>query len=312
MKANSSTKNVSWSAPGRVVLSGEYGALYGRPVIAIATDKRVIFTVSDNRHSGKSSKNKKEWFLEIEKATEKFLRKKNRMQNKAYTTSYSVSRSLHGYFGFDKALLSASAAALLAFYNKNVIVQEAVSTIAFSVEKKLFKSIGIDTAASVYGGIIYFRKEFEFLKTVSKLQTKIPKKIEDDLYIILLNKNINKKIQEEINKLFKKNPSKAEKFLAYSEKLTKRLLISLMSEDSDLFEKTIREEQKILCETINLQKSILKLIGDINISGSSKICENILLIYGKRENVKKTARENGLIFYKLNQSDEGIKPHGTN
>ena len=150
------------------------------------------------------------------------------------------------------------------------------------------------------------------MKTVSKLHTKIPKKIEDDLYIILLDKNTNEKLQEEISRLFREDPSKAEKFLAYSEKLTKRLMISLMSENSDLFTKTLREEHELLLKTINLQRTILKLIQKVNIFGSSKICENTLLVYGKYENVKKTARENGLIFYKLNQSGEGIKPYGTN
>ena len=216
--------NVSYSVPGRIILSGKYTAIFGNPVLASAIDKRITFNLFE------SDEKKKDTIVSIVEQTVKdiLIKKGIRISDVNYGFDIVSEVPKDQDLGYKSAVYVVATAAFLTFYSGKEFPIEEVNQIAFQIAKKFDKlSSGLDTTVSSLGGLIFYRKEFEFLKGIYQLQFRIPKKIEEHLYIVPEKKG-NSEIEANIGRLLNNNSKKGDLFLKQIEKLTKRIIVSIV------------------------------------------------------------------------------------
>ncbi len=210
----------SYAAPLGIVLSGEEGIPYGKPALGCAVD--LWITVSEGSKEEEGAHYIDEIVQEVEKETKKSFGGKVHVAVD-YLEGLSSSLSLQA------AEIVATTAFLYELFMKKPASAELISNLAFRVHKKIDpQASGLYTSLSTFGGLIYFRKEFEFLKGIYKLPYKIPPHIEKKLVVSFSQ-------SERLEKLLKKDFKKGELELIEQEKKTKRMLVAIVKEDEKMF-----------------------------------------------------------------------------
>jgi mevalonate kinase len=231
-------KKIIFSAPGSVILSGEYGINFGKPALILAISLRTKAIVT----AAKKSVIQAPHIVKATETVQNYLRAnsipyKNRPFNIVIQSEIPKSE----VFGYLSALYAVLVASLYAFYSGHSPSQETVGSLAYQLEKELHKkTYGIRTSASSFGGLIYFRKEFEFLRTISLLKIKVPESIEK---YIAINAN---EIENTIGKGYNIDARETERLLSELEKTTKRMVVSFITEDLSLYKDSVRREEELL------------------------------------------------------------------
>lgn len=240
-------KNISYSAPGKVILSGEHAVVYGKPALVCSINKRLTVTISQAK---KDQKKRQEEFVIIENAVSTFLSKQSFLYTpKPYSFSISSDIPIGRGLGSSAAFSVAGSAALLEWYTEKRWSEEQINNCAYLAEKQFHaRPSGVDNTTSVYGGLVYYRKEFEFLKTISSLSMQIPQSFCSQLYLIDSGKPTESTAEmvKGVGTLYNNKLSFMEKVLGEIEKLTKRIVVSIAKEDSSFFKKSIYENQMLL------------------------------------------------------------------
>ncbi len=285
-------KQIVYSAPGKVILSGEHAVVYGRPALVCAIDKRLTISITPSKTSAPSNQGMKT----VEKGVRDFLKQKKIPVPELFF-SYSVDSQIpigRG-LGSSAAFSAAASAALLELYTGQEWSLEEINNCAYKIEQVFHKNpSGVDNTAAVFGGLIYFRKEFEFLKTISSLSLKIPSSIEQNLFLIDSGKpeETTAQMVENVGKLYNRKGLLIDKTLRNIEKITKRIVVSFAKEDTVFFRKSIEDNQKEL-EKLGVvsgkTKSLLKHlqpfgVGKVTGAGGTLGASGFLLFYvEKRE-----------------------------
>ena len=282
-------KSIRYSAPGKVILSGEHAVVYGKPALVCAIDRRlsITFTTSEKTTYLDSL------FPKLELCVVNFL-----TERKASYKQLPYQYSIHSNLPIGRGLGSSAAycacisAGLLELFTGKEWTKEDINICSYQLEKFFHKnSSGVDTSTSIMGGLIYYRKEFEFLKTISSLAVKIPKKFIDSLFLIDTGKSqeTTGEMVQAVGTLFNSHSLKMEKIFSEMEKCTKRILVSLMKEDDMFFMKNIADNEKLL-EHIGVvsdatKKILIKLkkggVGKITGGGGKKGASGYILFYSK-------------------------------
>ena len=264
-------KSIRYSAPGKVILSGEHAVVYGKPALICAIDKRLIMTFTP---AGKTEY-KDAIVPLLEKAVKEFLKKKEiKRKDIKYTYSIESTIPIGRGLGSSAAYCAVISAGLLELYTGKEWSKEEINICAYQMEKYFHKnSSGVDTSTSIMGGLIYYRKEFEFLKTISSLSIKLPKRFIDSLILIDTGKpkETTGEMVQKVGKLFNVNGEKIEYILNDIEKTTKRLIISIMKEDAAFFKENIRRNEELLEKIGVVSLSSKKLLADLSAMGTGKI-----------------------------------------
>lgn len=261
---------ISCSAPAKVILSGEHAVVYGKPALVSAIDIRLTCTAETAAQDPSDPHLKA--ILEIVKA---YLNKEH-IGYKSAPVRLGISSNIprgRG-LGSSAALSVAATAALLVFYTGKEQSRETVNNLAYKVEKHFHKNpSGVDNSTSCMGGLIFYRKEFEFLKYISSLQFKIPKRIEDSLYLIDSGKpkENTAEMVDMVGKRYNQNPKKMEKVFQQMEKTTKRMVVALMKEDSQFFRSCVEENQLFLEEIGVVSPKAKQILKSLEGFGSGKI-----------------------------------------
>lgn len=244
-------KKIVFSAPGSIILSG--GALinFGRPALTMAISPRVKTIITE----AEKLMVKDTYITEAIKIVQNHFEKNNiSYKDKSFDLQVESDIPKEEKFGYSSSLLVAIIASLFFLYSDRLASQEEIALLAYQLEKKLIKkTYGIRTSVSSFGGLIYFRKEFEFLRTTSLLNIKVPKNIERHLMII-----DDTGIENIIGKNYNINPEKTDKVLFELEKITKRMVLSFIKEDSSLYQDCLRRERELL-SSLNKKNSLLKM-----------------------------------------------------
>lgn len=222
---------IVYTAPVGFILQGEIGIPYGKPALGCTLDAWVVCSVgkSAGRSNGSS-----QYVKEIARQIEKYTKKKY-TKIPPISVQYAENIPLF-YEGMQAAEIVAATAVLHEYLAGRAGAVEDINNIAFRVHKKFKPTVsGLYTSLSSFGGLIYFRKEFEFLKGIYKLAYKIPPQIAQELLISFQSLEEKKQAEVQLSKLFKKSPRKAETVLAEEEKTTKRTLVAIIKEDKRMF-----------------------------------------------------------------------------
>ncbi len=310
---------IIYSAPAKVILSGEHGVVYGKPALVSAVDLRLKFTLTNLMRPRKNSKVNKEISFISQKVKDYLKKQGISFSDRKFEFQVDSETPVGRGLGSSAALSIASVAAFLKFYTRRDFNKETINNLAYQIEKYFHKNpSGADNTASCFGGLIYFRKEFEFLKNISALNFKIPKSIANNLFLIDTGKpkESTAEIVAEVGKLYNRKPKLIENILNNIEKTTKKMVISIVKEDREFFQKTIRENEKLLekLKVVSLKtKSLLKKLekfgaGKITGAGGKETGSGFILFLAKdKEKLEEFLKRKKIDYYQFVQDYQGLK-----
>ncbi len=264
-------KTIRYSAPGKVIITGEHAVVYGKPALVSAIDKRLSITFTP----AIKTEYKDTIMPILEKSVTDFLKKKN-MQKKETGYAYSVESTIpmgRG-LGSSAAYCAVISAGLLELFTGYEWSREEINMCAYQMEKYFHKnSSGVDTSTSIMGGLLYYRKEFEFLKTISSLPIKFPTIFVDSLLLIDSGKpaETTGEMVQKVGALFNKNNERMEKIMNETEKITKRIIVSVMKEDIRFFKENICNNQILLEKMGVVSKNTKHLLRQLEKYGVGKV-----------------------------------------
>jgi mevalonate kinase len=308
--------NISYSAPAKIILSGEHASVYGKPMLLCAIDKRLTFSVTDggNRRVDDS-------IHFIPQLVKEFLTKKIiEFEDKPFQYSIDSDIPMGQNLGSSAALSVAGAAAFLHFYTGRAWDKDTINSLAYKIEQKFHgKPSGGDNSTSCFGGLVYYRKEFEFLKTISSLSMKFPNEYAKRLFIIDSGKPVESTREMVVNVvggLYNKKPQKMEIIFNSIEKITKRMVLSIATENINQFREAIIENEKCLEEIGAVSKSTQLLLQSLEKFGVGKIMGgggqkkgsgNILYLAEDIAGLKRHLSSQSIPYFQFTQDFDGVK-----
>ncbi len=227
---------IVYSVPNYLVISGGLSCRFGKPALVIANDKERTSMTIANATDQKFDRE----IGSIEIWVKKYLMKHN---NPIVQRNYQILWAKGGS-PVQKTVLAI--ACLSEFYTGKRLPFHTINDLAFGYLKKNDNSLlGYETSSCIYGGLIYFRQEFPFLKTMSKLNFKLSPKLEESLYVYRIAKN-NEKTQKDMSDSYNKQPKELAAIFGEMEKTTKQIVLAIAKEDNVFFQKTLGDEKKLL------------------------------------------------------------------
>ncbi len=305
---------ISSQAPAKVILSGEHAVVYGKPALVSAIDKKLTFSLSQ-------AKKIKDQSLDfIAQIVKKFLIKKQvKFFDKPYSFKIQSEIPLGRGLGSSAALSVAAVTAFLKFYSGKKFEKEEINNLAYEAEKKFHQNpSGVDNTISCFGGLIFYRKEFEFLKNISLLNFKIPKKIEENLFLIDSGRpaESTREMVEWVKEKYNKKQTLVDELLARIEKTTKKMTVSLIKEDVELFSQMMIENEiylEILGVVSKKTKKLLEKlqsfgVGKITGAGGRKEGSGFILFFSfEKKGLIEFLEKNRIDFFSFKQNFEGVK-----
>lgn len=318
-------KNITYSAPAKIILSGEHGVVYGKPALVSAIERTITVTVSEKAEETHTPSTKQDPQLahvmdSINKKVLHYLTKNNvAFEHKQFTYSIQNDIPIGRGMGSSAALAVVASAALLHLYTGGEYAREIVNKIAYSSEKDFHGNpSGVDNSTSCYGGLIYYRKEFEFLKNISALNFKLPATIEQNLFLIDTGKpkESTAEMVALVGKNYNKDSKKMEQLFSHMEKVTKRMVVSIVKEDSDMFQSCVAENETILEEIGVVANSCKKLLKELDQFGIGKVTgaggategSGFVLFFAKdTAGLIDYLDKKNIPYYSFKQNFEGVK-----
>lgn len=311
---------ITISVPSKVHLLGEHAVVYGKPALLAAIDKRisVAITSSKIKHIQGAQMYTKE-IGELLKILEKEIKKKTKIKKIEPYSIRIISQVPVGSGLGSSAALSASLTAAILSFLKVPWDKKNIFDIAYAGERFFHGNpSGGDLATAIEGGFLWFRKEFEFLKTFAPLPFKPHKNIKQ---FILINsgkpKESTKEMVEKVAKLKTSFPQKAQSLFDSQEELTKQMVIALKDGDENSLIECIRSSEKNLENLGVVGKKAQSIIKEIEgLGGAAKITggggiksgSGMLLVYYK--DLKKIlgyAKQNNLDVLIIETGEEGLR-----
>lgn len=337
---------IVYSAPAKVIISGEHAVVYGKPALATAVDMRIFVALwKHDEHAHEYSvqhtvQKKLTSHIPLQDLTQ-LVPKEDVERVISIVKSYLEKKSIpiHNSDPFEFALFSqiplgrglgssaslsvAVVAALLDWYTGKKPQAEVVNSLAYKVEKHFHHNpSGIDNSVACYGGLVYYRKEFEFLKQFSALHFKLSSLLESHLFLIDTGKPVETTADmvQAVGKKYNATPRKMEMVFHAIEKVTKRIVISVAQENNSLFCESLKENNRYLDEIGVISSFTRSLIEKLRQYGSAKVTgaggkkkgSGFLLFYTPNpEELTSFLYEQKISYYKFKQDLEGVRREKT-
>lgn len=251
---------ISYSAPAKVILSGEYAVVYGKPCLVSAINKSLKFSLREST-TKTSDKN----ILLISQIIKDYLKKaKIDFVDKQFNFKIGSEIPIGRGLGSSAALSVTSAAGFLEFYTGRQFEKGNINNVAFQIEKYFHQNpSGVDNSAACYGGLILYQKNVK----LKNLDFKMPKNIEENLFLIDSGKP-KETTGEMVDFVGTKSVGK---ILDEIETTTKKLKSSLVREDINLFKESLVNNENLLEQLSIVSEKTKKLLEDLSKFGVGKI-----------------------------------------
>lgn len=306
----------SFSAPAKVILSGEHAVVYGKPAFVSAVQLYLTCTVDKASAEIKDDK-----FRHITDAVREYLRShKISFADEPASIRISSAIPVGRGLGSSAALSVAAVAALLTYYAPDEkFTQDTINSLAYKVEKMFHKNpSGVDNSAATFGGLLYYRKEFEFLKCISALTFKIPPAIEQNLYLIDTGKpkESTADMVNHVGTRYNQDTAHIEELMNKIEKTTRRMVVAIIKEDPIFFNTCISDNHDLLMELGVVSPKAVAIINDLKPYGVGKITgaggiKNgsgfILFSCVDKKEFEQVLNQKNLKFIKFKQDYTGFK-----
>mgnify|MGYP001074435766 CR=1 FL=1 len=311
-------KITTFSAPAKVILSGEHSVVYSHPALVSSIDKRLYFSLIEEDFFNRKEEKKSEKVIKlIEKTVVSYL-KKNKIayRHKKYSFKIKSDIPLGCGLGSSAAFSVAAVACFLKFFTNKDFPKETINQLAYQIEGYFHQNpSGVDNTASCFGGLIYYRKEFDFLRSINFLNFKIPKNFL--LYLIYSGrpKEETKEMVRIVFEKYKKNSLFFDNIFFDMEKTTKKMVLAIKEKNKALFREAILDNE-IFLEIIGVvssktKKLLQKLysfgVGKITGAGGKKDGSGFILFFAQKEKelISFLKREK-INFFKFDFDDKGV------
>lgn len=299
-------KQITVSAPGKLMLLGEHAVIYNRPCLVTAVSSRMYVEIEKNLH-GFSIDAPQVKDVRFVKETVEIFKEKYRIGNGLSIKTQSDFSSKYG-FGSSSAVTVATIYALNKLYNIRLTKKEIFDlgyTITLSVQGI---GSGFDIAAATFGKTLYFTtggkviesldiKELPLVIGYSGMKADTPKIVKS---LKLKMKNYNSKL----NTIFKKIEAIVNKGRIYLLKTDWIQLGHLMNENHTLLQELEVSTTKLdaMCEAAVSAGALgAKLSG----AGGGD-CMIALVSSEKRTKVEEAILQSGGEVVKINNNTEGV------
>ena len=317
-------KTTTFSAPAKVILSGEHSVVYGRPALVAALDKQLNFSLSENQFSNnKEDKSVRKIVALIEKNVVDYLKeRKIPYQKKRYFFKIDSEIPIGFGLGSSAALSVAATACFLKFFTGKDFSKEEINHLAYQIETYFHQNpSGVDNTASCFGGLIYYRKEFEFLNNIAFLNFKIPKNFPLFLIDYKKPKEKTKEMVQMVYKKYQKNNSLLESIFSDMEKVTKKMVLAIKEANKSLFQEALLDNE-IFLEMLGVVSSKTKKllqrlssfgVGKITGAGGKKEGSGFILFFAEKEKqLVDFLKKEKINFFKLSLDNKGVYEQSKN
>ena len=263
---------ISYSAPGKIILSGEHSVVYAKPALVTAINLRLICTIQSTFSKGITYEKPMQFC--IDSILGYLKSKKIKHSKKDFTHSITSDIPRGRGMGSSAAYCVAVSACLYHLFTGKLPTPGVSNSIAFLCEKYFHgMPSGVDVSASSFGGLIFYRKEFEFLKYLSALNFKIPNAIQNRLVLIDSGKPLESTTHmiRHLGKRYNTNPKNIEKTLNFIEKTTRRMVVGIMKEDTGMFAQSVKDNGVALVDLGIVSRQAQKLIDNLSPFGVGKV-----------------------------------------
>ena len=263
---------ISYSAPGKIILSGEHSVVYAKPALVTAVDFSLTCTLKSTFSKGITYEKQMQFCIDTTLSYLKSKKIKHTKKDFTYSISSDIPRGRG--MGSSAAYCVAVSACLYDLFTGKEPPAETVNSIAFLCEKHFHgMPSGVDVSAASFGGLIFYRKEFEFLKHISALNFKIPSVIQDQLVLIDSGKPIESTLHmvRHVGKRYNQHPQEVETALNLIEKTTRRMVVSIVKEDAGMFAESIKDNGRALVDVGIVSKQAQTLISALSAFGVGKV-----------------------------------------
>jgi len=209
----------------------------------------------------------------------------------------------------------------LSYFLKKIWNPVFINQLAYESEKYIHvRSSGVDPAAVVSGGLIWYRRELDFLRSVWQLPFGIPKELNNFCFIdtgrpIESTGDMVSYVGGRLQKVSEK--SKIKKMLDENEKQTKTIAAAIKGKNEKMLigafkkgEKTLEELGVVSSKVVPFIRKIEKLGGAAKILGGGGRAEGVgyLLCYHREsKTVKRVAKSEGFTIQHVQLGEEGVR-----
>lgn len=302
---------ITISAPGKIHLLGEHSIVYGKPALLAAINLRIYITISRENGEYKLPSNiDEQQIIRVQNTLEDIIKKRFGKKIPPYQLAIKSQLPIGVGLGSSAAFSACLVAATLSFLKINWDL-DLINELAYEAEKVFHGNpSGGDNTTVVFGGLLWFRKEFERVKVHKNFKQ-----------FILINSGkpveSTKEMVEKVKLKVQSAKFKVEKIFNDQEQLTKQLAQVLKDGDEDLLIKIIKAGEKNL-EKLGVVgkvaqaiiRQIEKLGGAAKISGAGGIKKGsgMLLCYHRNPQViLDFASKNNLEAFKIKIGEEGLR-----
>lgn len=266
---------ITISIPSKVHLLGEHAVVHGKPALLAAINKRISVTITvSNKKKIQGIQEHIREVAQLLEILETEIKKRTKLKKiEPYCVTIKSEIPVGSGLGSSAALSAGLTAALLSFL-KVPWDKKTIFDIAYAGEKFFHGNpSGGDLATVIEGGFLWFRKEFEFLKTFSMLPFKPHKNIKQ---FILINsgkpEESTKEMVEKIAKLKISSSQKIQLLFNSQEELTKQMAVAIKDGNEDCLIDCIKSGERNLEELGVVGKKAQSIIREIEkLGGAAKI-----------------------------------------
>lgn len=311
-------RSVTVSAPGKIHLLGEHSVVYGKPALLTAINKRLTVTLSPSKtNTGFTLEGQEKTIAAFQNVIEETIKDMYKLKTIPPYTAFVSSNIPLGYgLGSSAALSAAATAALLTFLDIPWD-EKSVFNISYLGEKHFHGNpSGGDLATVIEGGLLYFRKEFEFLKSFSPL----PFATTIENFLIIDSGKPTESTKEMVAKvgdLEKNFPKQIAEIFNKQEVLTKQLVLAFKESDEQNVMTILKQGEENLeklgvvsKKSQGIIRSIEKLGGASKISGAGGYQNGsgmLLAYHSDPEVIYKFAKINNLNVEKIQIEKTGLR-----
>jgi mevalonate kinase len=262
---------ITVSVPGKVILMGEHAVVYGKPALAAAINLRLSVSIEENTTGLKIISTEPTAYVLY--AVE-FLTKTYKLPSVPFVTITIASDIPAGFHLGSSAAIAVAVTAAFTYFVKKIWNPAAINQLAYEIEKKQhgFPS-GVDNTTVTMGGVIWFRRELDFLKSIWQLPFK-PAPSLRHFFLIDTGRPVETtgEMVAWVKDRVQQNKTHMDQIFAENEHQTKRVTEALKTGDEAQLIDAIQKGERTLEGMGVVSKKVIPLVRSIEkIGGAAKI-----------------------------------------
>jgi mevalonate kinase len=257
------------SAPGKIFLMGEHAVVYGRPALLAAIGLRLSVSVTKGT-GGKTtivSQESPEYVLHAITKVQEYYQIDVVPPLRVTVRSDIPS----GYHVGSSAGTAVATVGAVTYFLKKIWNPVQFNRIAYEVEKKQHGNpSGADNTAVTVGGLLWYRRELEFLKSVWQLPYKIHSAVN---HFFLIDTGKPEESTGEMVALValkvKRQKAKMERLFSTNEEQVRKIAVALKEGDRENLTAAIQAGEKTLEDMGVVSRDVIPCIREIERSGGA-------------------------------------------